>query len=82
MEWMGHADIQTTQKYLAYKPRRDAAKRLAAAFDRTAPLAHHFQAVHRDLLPAPQPISYPHPVRPSTHVTLDPTPASQPTPDT
>jgi hypothetical protein len=28
MEWMGHADIQTTQKYLAYKPRRDAAKRL------------------------------------------------------
>lgn len=24
MEWMGHADIQTTQKYLAYKPRRDA----------------------------------------------------------
>jgi integrase len=33
MEWMGHADIQTTQKYLAYKPRRDAAKRLAAAFD-------------------------------------------------
>jgi len=32
MEWMGHADIQTTQKYLSYKPRRDAAKRLAAAF--------------------------------------------------
>ena len=32
MEWMGHADIQTTQKYLAYKPRRDAAQRLAAAF--------------------------------------------------
>ena len=32
MEWMGHADIQTTEKYLAYKPRRDAAKRLAAAF--------------------------------------------------
>lgn len=37
MEWMGHADIQTTQKYLAYKPRRDAAKRLAAAFDEAAP---------------------------------------------
>jgi integrase len=33
MEWMGHADIQTTQKYLAYKPCRDAAKRLAAAFE-------------------------------------------------
>lgn len=37
MEWMGHADIQTTQKYLAYKPRRDAAKRLAAAFDDAVP---------------------------------------------
>ncbi len=37
MEWMGHADIQTTQKYLAYKPRRDAAKRLAAAFEDAAP---------------------------------------------
>lgn len=33
MEWMGHADIQTTQKYLAYKPRRDAARRLGAAFE-------------------------------------------------
>ncbi len=33
MEWMGHADIQTTQKYLSYKPRRDAARRLATAFD-------------------------------------------------
>jgi integrase len=32
MEWMGHADIQTTQKYLAYKPRKDAAKRLASTF--------------------------------------------------
>jgi len=37
MEWMGHADIQTTQKYLAYKPRRDAAKRLAAAFEDAGP---------------------------------------------
>jgi integrase len=37
MEWMGHADIQTTQKYLAYKPRRDAAKRLAAAFEDASP---------------------------------------------
>jgi integrase len=32
MEWMGHADLATTQKYLAYKPRRDAARRLSAAF--------------------------------------------------
>ena len=38
MEWMGHADIQTTQKYLAYKPRRDAAKRLEVAFEDAEPL--------------------------------------------
>jgi integrase len=37
MEWMGHADIQTTQKYLAYKPRKDAAKRLAGAFRDAGP---------------------------------------------
>ena len=32
MEWMGHADLTTTQKYLAYKPRGDAARRLSKAF--------------------------------------------------
>jgi integrase len=32
MEWMGHADLATTQKYLAYRPRRDAARRLSAGF--------------------------------------------------
>ena len=32
MEWMGHADLAMTQKYLAYKPRGDAARRLSAAF--------------------------------------------------
>ena len=32
MEWMGHADLATTQKYLAYKPRGDAARRLSEAF--------------------------------------------------
>lgn len=37
MEWMGHADIQTTQKYLAYKPRKDAAKRLASTFHAEIP---------------------------------------------
>jgi hypothetical protein len=49
---MGHADLATTQKYLAYKPRRDAARRLSAAFrtdvssevplltDQTFPAAH------------------------------------------
>ena len=32
MEWIGHADLATTQKYLAYKPRKAAARRLSAAF--------------------------------------------------
>ncbi len=32
MEWMGHADLATTQKYLAYRPRKQAADRLSAAF--------------------------------------------------
>jgi integrase len=42
MEWMGHADLATTQKYLAYKPRKDAARRLSAAFggDVHSPAAH------------------------------------------
>ena len=33
MEWMGHADITTTQIYLSYKPRADAARRLGDAFE-------------------------------------------------
>lgn len=32
-EWMGHADFATTQIYLSYKPRAEAATRLARAFD-------------------------------------------------
>ena len=32
MEWMGHADLKTTQIYLAYKPKADAARRLSQAF--------------------------------------------------
>jgi site-specific recombinase XerD len=32
MEWMGHADLKTTQIYLAYKPKADAARRLSEAF--------------------------------------------------
>ena len=32
-EWMGHADFATTEVYLSYKPRAEAAARLAAAFD-------------------------------------------------
>jgi integrase len=35
MEWMGHADLKTTQVYLAYKPKADAARRLSAAFRAT-----------------------------------------------
>ena len=30
---MGHADPKTTQIYLAYKPKADAARRLSAAFE-------------------------------------------------
>lgn len=31
-EWMGHADIQTTMKYLHYAPRSEDAQLLAEAF--------------------------------------------------
>jgi integrase len=32
-EWMGHANVQTTMRYLHYKSKADAAQRLALAFD-------------------------------------------------
>jgi integrase len=32
MEWMGHADLKTTQIYLQFKPKADAARRLSEAF--------------------------------------------------
>jgi integrase len=32
MEWMGHEDIRTTQAYLQFKPKHDAARRLSEAF--------------------------------------------------
>jgi integrase len=32
MEWMGHADLKTTQIYLSYRPKADAAERLGRAF--------------------------------------------------
>jgi integrase len=31
-EWMGHANVQTTMRYLHYKSKADAARRLAGAF--------------------------------------------------
>jgi integrase len=34
-EWMGHADFSTTEIYLSYKPRAEAARRLADAFSPT-----------------------------------------------
>ncbi len=36
-EWMGHADIQTTMKYLHYAPRADDARLVAEAFELAAP---------------------------------------------
>jgi hypothetical protein len=36
-EWMGHADIQTTMKYLHYVPRHDDAALVADAFRPSAP---------------------------------------------
>jgi len=38
-EWMGHADFATTEIYLSYKPRAEAARRLAVAFE-TIPAEH------------------------------------------
>ena len=37
MEWMGHQDLATTQRYLQFKPRQDAARRISAAFQAGAP---------------------------------------------
>ncbi|HEX5308058.1 MAG TPA: site-specific integrase [Solirubrobacteraceae bacterium] len=40
-EWMGHADVQTTMRYLHYKSKTDAAARLSRAFaEEAAPQDH------------------------------------------
>jgi integrase len=38
-EWMGHADIQTTMKYLHYAPREEDAALVAEAFQLDQPNA-------------------------------------------
>ncbi len=46
-EWMGHADIQTTMRYLHYAPRDEDAELVAEAFRlgraliRKAPICRH-----------------------------------------
>jgi integrase len=37
MEWMGHADLTTTRRYLAFVDREDAAKRVSEAFSLEEP---------------------------------------------
>jgi integrase len=37
MEWMGHADLTTTRRYLAFVDREDAAKRVSEAFSLEKP---------------------------------------------
>jgi integrase len=37
-EWMGHADVQTTMRYLHYAPRHDDAALVADAFRRDTPI--------------------------------------------
>jgi integrase len=36
-EWMGHADVETTMRYLHYAPRDEDAKLVAKAFAIAAP---------------------------------------------
>ncbi len=37
-EWMGHADIQTTMKYLHYESRKEDAELVARAFSTNKPV--------------------------------------------
>jgi integrase len=48
--WMGHADIQTTMRYLHYVPQHDDAARLTAAFtaESVHPTVHRTTVIHRN----------------------------------
>ena len=37
-EWMGHADLATTQRYMHYAPRQDSARRIGEAFESRGPI--------------------------------------------
>ncbi|MDQ3741246.1 MAG: hypothetical protein M3389_09930 [Actinomycetota bacterium] len=37
-EWMGHADIQTTRRYLHFRPQHDDAALIAEAFALAEPM--------------------------------------------
>jgi integrase len=43
-EWMGHADVATTMRYLHYVPRPEDARLIAAAFEIAAPSVMAFSA--------------------------------------
>ena len=49
-EWMGHADVQTTMRYLDYAPRHDDARVVAAAFATGEPTPAAGRAAAQDVL--------------------------------
>jgi len=54
-EWMGHADVQTTMKYLHYAPRADDARLVAQAFGGAAPRFDGAERLTQALEPRPAP---------------------------
>jgi hypothetical protein len=51
---MGHADIQTTMRYLHYAPREEDARLVAEAFQVKTPLRQpHKTAPHSQIPPSP-----------------------------
>jgi integrase len=48
-EWMGHADIQTTMRYLHYAPREEDAQLVAEAFQVKVPDAYAPNPARRDV---------------------------------